>query len=110
MMGTEIFKIDAPWAEKLTKTRVSFLMNPSVFHIQHCVFSANTQNSTTSIKIIIRSEERGDGISMIIWLTASSQLLGTVQVFRCLPREGRNHKCVTVEDVRSTFFSGKRII
>ena len=26
---TEIFKIDASWAEKLTKTRVSFLMNPS---------------------------------------------------------------------------------
>ena len=31
MMGTEIFKIDAPWAEKLTKTRVSFLMNPTVY-------------------------------------------------------------------------------
>ena len=30
MMGTEIFKIDASWAEKLTKTRVSFLMNPTV--------------------------------------------------------------------------------
>ena len=30
MMGTEIFKIDAPWAEKLRKMRVSFLMNPSV--------------------------------------------------------------------------------
>ena len=30
MMGTEIFKIDALWAEILTKTRVSFLMNPSV--------------------------------------------------------------------------------
>ena len=30
MMGTEIFKIDAPWAEELTKTRVSFLMNPTV--------------------------------------------------------------------------------
>ena len=30
MMGTEVFKIDAPWAEKLRKTRVSFLMNPSV--------------------------------------------------------------------------------
>ena len=29
-MGTEIFKIDAPWAEELTKTRVSFLMNPTV--------------------------------------------------------------------------------
>ena len=29
-MGTEIFKFDASWAEKLTKTRVSFLMTPSV--------------------------------------------------------------------------------
>ena len=30
MMGTEIFKIDASWAEKLTKTRVSFLMTHTV--------------------------------------------------------------------------------
>ena len=30
MMGTEIFKIDASWAEKLRKTRVSFLMTPTV--------------------------------------------------------------------------------
>ena len=30
MMGTEIFKIDATWAEKLTKTRVQFLMTPTV--------------------------------------------------------------------------------
>ena len=40
MMGTDIFKIDVSsaeiltktrvWAEKSTKTRVSFLMNPSV--------------------------------------------------------------------------------
>ena len=30
MMGTEIFKIDASCAEKLTKTRVSFLMTPTV--------------------------------------------------------------------------------
>ena len=29
-MGTEIFKIDAPWAEKLTKTIVSFLLTPTV--------------------------------------------------------------------------------
>ena len=29
MMGTKSFKIDAPWAEQLKKTRVSFLMNPS---------------------------------------------------------------------------------
>ena len=30
MMDTEIFKIDAPWAEKLRKTRVSFLSAPTV--------------------------------------------------------------------------------
>ena len=30
MMGTDIFKIDASSTEKSTKTRVSFLMNPSV--------------------------------------------------------------------------------
>ena len=35
MIGTEIFIIDAPWAEKLTKTRVSFLMNPSVYDSRH---------------------------------------------------------------------------
>ena len=33
MMGTEIFKIDAPWAEKLTETRVQFLMTPTVITI-----------------------------------------------------------------------------
>ena len=32
-MGTEIFKFDASWAEKLTKTRVSFLMTPTVLLI-----------------------------------------------------------------------------
>ena len=30
LMGTEIFKINASWAEKLMKTRVSFLMTPTV--------------------------------------------------------------------------------
>ena len=38
MMGTEIFKIDASWAEKLTKTRVQFLLTPTVgdfFSEQH---------------------------------------------------------------------------
>ena len=33
MMATEIFEIDACWAEKLTKTRDSFLMTPSVDYI-----------------------------------------------------------------------------
>ena len=30
VMGTEIFKIDASWAAKLTETRVQFLMTPTV--------------------------------------------------------------------------------
>ena len=34
MMGTEIFKIDASWVEKLTKTRVPFLSTPTVGHLQ----------------------------------------------------------------------------
>ena len=40
-MGTEIFKIDAPWAEKLRKTRVSFLMAPTVlFHTLPVIYFA----------------------------------------------------------------------
>ena len=35
MMGTEIFKIDASWAEKWTKTRVSFLSAPTVGASRH---------------------------------------------------------------------------
>ena len=31
-MATEIIEIDAPWAEKWTKTRVSFLSAPTVCH------------------------------------------------------------------------------
>ena len=33
MMGTEIFKINAFWAEKLRKTRVPFLMTPTVIYL-----------------------------------------------------------------------------
>ena len=32
-MGTAIFKIDASWAQKLTKTRVSYLLTPNVMYI-----------------------------------------------------------------------------
>ena len=39
MMGTEIFKIDASWAEKLTKTRVSFLTAPTVFYTKRFIKS-----------------------------------------------------------------------
>ena len=43
MMGTEIFKIDASWAEKLTKTRVSFLTAPTV----HCSTTARCDLSVS---------------------------------------------------------------
>ena len=33
-MGTEIFNIDASWAEKLMKTRVSFLAAPTVVVVE----------------------------------------------------------------------------
>ena len=34
MMGTEIFKIDAPWSQKLMKMRVPFLMTPTVVKVK----------------------------------------------------------------------------
>ena len=40
MMGTEIFKIDASWAEKLTKTRVQFLLTPTVFLKVYIILNA----------------------------------------------------------------------
>ena len=43
MMGTEIFKIDASWADKLTKTRVSFLSAPTV--LRHYAKRALTSQS-----------------------------------------------------------------
>ena len=41
-MGTENFKIDASWAEELTKTRVQFLLAPTVLVF---VFKAETRNT-----------------------------------------------------------------
>ena len=48
MMGTEIFNFDASLAEKLTKTRVSFLAAPTVYfilsHIVRYFFDAKILN------------------------------------------------------------------
>ena len=38
LMGTEIYKIDASWAEKLMKTRVSKIMAPTVMPTCHYTF------------------------------------------------------------------------
>ena len=45
MMGTEIFKIDASCAKKLTEMRVSFLMNPSVKLIEVTLPVDNCQDN-----------------------------------------------------------------
>ena len=44
MMGTEIFKIDSSWAEKLTKTRVSFLMTPTVLRHYYAKWALTKDN------------------------------------------------------------------
>ena len=48
MMGAEILKIDASWAEKLTKTRVPFLMTLTVDMIR-----ARAGNVTAQLSINI---------------------------------------------------------
>ena len=48
MMGTEIFKIDASWAEKLTKTRVQFLLTPTVCAVYTIAGSSSTKEVTMS--------------------------------------------------------------
>ena len=51
MMDTDIFKIHASWAEKLTKTRVQFLLTPSVVEVFHFGIDIQTQYSSSFMKI-----------------------------------------------------------
>ena len=53
MMGTEIFKIDAPWAEKLMKTRVSFLMNQTVIKMKSSRGIEHLQKSLNILFVFI---------------------------------------------------------
>ena len=59
MMDTEIFKIDAPWAEKLRKTRVPFLSAPTVLYFERMVTPANsmTHDVPYNIKLVRTSFE-----------------------------------------------------
>ena len=69
MMGTEIFKIDAPWAEKWTKTRVSFLSAPTVNVIgvlrlikgEWLEWLVNYHYLVNLFQISINTMERGSG-------------------------------------------------
>ena len=49
-MTTEIFKIYASWAEKLTKTRVSFLMTPTVIPVSR---TEKKEKSPRGIRLIM---------------------------------------------------------
>ena len=51
MMGAEIFKIDASWAKKLTKTRVQFLLTPTVVLVHHYYIAKASPVKATNIFI-----------------------------------------------------------
>ena len=62
MMVTEIFKIDASWAEKLTKARVKFLLTPTVIELTKYfgfrtfvtwVYSRRNKRAADSLKVSV---------------------------------------------------------
>ena len=65
MKATEIFKIDASWAEKLTKTRVQFLLTPSVVEVFHFGIDIQTQYSSSFMKICRYCKQKFVFIDMI---------------------------------------------
>ena len=52
MMATEIIEIDAPWAEKWTKTRVSFLSAPTVDNGVLCRICNTSPQNTQNMLIV----------------------------------------------------------
>ena len=74
MMGTEIFKIDASWAEKLTKTRVPFLSAPTVKDV---TFSSVVPTSPVQIA------------SNIAYMSAQDSGEAAVLCVRVWPRQAR---------------------
>ena len=52
LMGTEIFKIDASWAEKLNKTRVSKILSPTVGFIVINSLQTSRKTRRKSLEII----------------------------------------------------------
>ena len=59
-MGTEIFKMDASWAEKLTKRRVQFLLTPTVAQCCYCQLwisrssQPKTQDTRNDLYLIVQ--------------------------------------------------------
>ena len=76
-MATEIFKIDASWAEKLSKARVSFLMAPTVSgasRAQGCVIFSNcnllllsllSYLKITNLKSHLHNSKQSEGSSIL---------------------------------------------
>ena len=70
MMGTEIFKIDASWAEKWTKMRVSFLSAPTVGIICSGITPARGNHEHRPLsgavgKLMAVRNKNGSGVSRI---------------------------------------------
>ena len=84
MMGTEIFKIDASWAEKLTKTRVSFLAAPTVFSCPHLIYRRRMMMTSGGGAKYKGSMDCFTQVqSELCCFFASSSYLHVVNFFRC---------------------------
>ena len=71
MMATEIFKIDASWAEKLIKTRVPFLTAPTVDIGTFSHFSSDpiVEFSTLLLRMSLTEVSGVDGIIDLAYCT-----------------------------------------
>ena len=68
MMGTEIFNFDASLAEKLTKTRVSFLTAPTVFIKLNCIEDdkKSSRHLWTVSEFLFRSKRAGHSVLRLL--------------------------------------------
>ena len=81
MMGTEIFKIDASWAEKLTKMRVSFLMTPTVY-----IVSVGTSRDYLDHSIYIKEDDLCDQVAEMAPVSHFNNLRNSSNVSRMQER------------------------
>ena len=82
-MGTEIFNIDASWAEKLTKTRVSFSMNPAV-GVTHEEVDVSSPACGTTCEAAKEAAKHGAAPRHLA-LSTSAQLFSRARVTQIIP-------------------------
>ena len=96
MMGTEIFKIDASWAEKLTKTRVSFLMTPTVSRLDFSLQFGFMRDQLLFGSISFLFNVPNSGVHFIIYvIIIHSNAPGKDQVFNYASIEHGNNSMIS---------------